>query len=188
VAVGCALAAFAGALGARPSPSPSPVSSGDSRATLIVSILALVVSLASAFATAWIGYRQTKAQDALKAIEEARRRDELSGQRQAALHARSAAVTAQWQDTGPALILRNRGQAPAIDMTIEVTSATPGGLPPRLPSGDDRLAMERLEPGQSCAIPLTAPYGMAAIIQASVRWRDGAGLHEDIVRLPTVGQ
>jgi type II secretory pathway pseudopilin PulG len=188
VAVGGALAAFAAALGGHHSPPPSPVSSGDSSATLIVSILALVVSIVSLVATTWIGYRQTRAQDALKAIEEARRSDELSGQRQAALQARSAAVTAQWQDTGPALIVHNRGQAPAIDVTVEVTSATPGGLPPRLPSGDDRLAMERLEPGQSHAIPLTAPYGMAAVIQAAVRWRDGAGPHEDIVRLPTVGE
>lgn len=190
MAVGGALAACAGALCARPtpSPSPSPVSSGDSRTTVIVSILALVVSIISLAATTWLGYRQYKAQDVLKNIEMARRSDEVSGQRQAALAAQSAAVTAQWQDAGPALVIHNRGQAPAIDVTIEVTSATPGGPPPRLPSGADRLAMERLEPGQSHAIPLTAPYGMAAVIQAAVRWRDGSGPHEDIVRLPTIGQ
>jgi hypothetical protein len=164
------------------------VNSGDSRTTVILSILAFVVSVISLVATTWIGYRQYKAQDALTAVEEARRTDEVGEQRQAALAARSAAVTAQWQDTGPALIVHNRGQAPAIDVTVEVTSATPGGLPPRLPSGADRLAMERLEPGQSHAIPLTDPYGMAAVIQVAVRWRDGAGPHEDIVRLPTVGQ
>jgi hypothetical protein len=180
------LAVFARAFAARPD--PSPVSSGYSSASMILSVVAIVVSVLALATAIWIARRQTLAQAALAAIDQARRTGEGGAQAPQARQAQSATVIVQWRDSDPALILHNRGHAPALDVTVEVTSATPGGLPPRLPAEDGCLATERLDPGRSHAIPVTAPYGLAAVIQVTVRWRDGAGPHQDVVRLPTVGQ
>jgi hypothetical protein len=58
----------------------------------------------------------------------------------------------------------------------------PDRLPPGFQSGS-QIPLDALGPGESYAIPMTNPYGMAAAIIAELHWHDGTGEREKIAPL-----
>jgi hypothetical protein len=180
VTVGVAIAAIA----ASPHPRPAPTAAPDSGSTL--SMLALVVSIISLGITTAIGYLQYRSQARLTAIEQARRADEISLKNEEDRRAGSARVTVQWQEAPSALIVHNHGPAPAGDVQVDLSSAVPGHPPPGFPAAP-QLPLKVLGPGESYAIPVTHPYGMAMIVTAELRWHDRIGPHRKTVPLSAAG-
>jgi hypothetical protein len=170
---------------ASPTPRPSPAGapgSGD-----LLTILALIVSAVSLVTTTAIGYLQFRSQARLTAIEQGRRADELSLKNEEERRAGVARVTVQWQQAPPALILRNHGPAPAIDVHADVASAAAGRPPPGFQAGT-QLPLRGLGPDETYVIPMTHPYGVAAAIIVELRWHDRSGPQHRTVSLSAAGQ
>lgn len=168
------------ALTATAPPTP-PAPGGGPSVTDWLSVLFAALSVfiaAAAFVVAWrVGSRQTRLQQQVTRIEQERRdrerRQELS-----------AVLIAAWQprgdgDTGPELLLSNRGEAAASEITIDITSADDGRPAPAFESGTGRAAVDRLGPDQERPLPIRDFLGGAATVKVTLSWTDGRGPHQE---------
>jgi hypothetical protein len=145
--------------------------------------LASSVALLALVATVVLGWRQMQLQKRVTAIEEARREEERRLRQQASVEAhfyKERVATAPfdpkfWVD------LRNKGLAPARDVTISVANAGKH-LRPGVTVDPEALPIPWLHPGQNVSIQLDVIPGAPPPPDMVVVWVDGEGAQERPVR------
>jgi hypothetical protein len=111
------------------------------------------------------------------AIEEARRREEVSARLVADLTAgvnrelKKGAGSHEYHDYW--LVLTNRGPAVAEDVDVHLLAEKDGGEPPELSKGGHFPVT--LDAGQEYRVWLMVSYGMSPNFRADLRWQDGRG-------------
>ena len=129
-------------------------------ATAVIALVALVVSI-------WVARQQTRIQERVAAIEEARRAEELAARERAQV---TASVR---REDGLRLVLHNEGPAVArgVRMAVEDSPQTPGLI------GLEALPVD-LQPHQEMKFIVAVGLGDQQILRVVVRWADAAGEHK----------
>jgi len=129
--------------------------------TAAIALAALVVSIL-------VARRQTRTQELVAAIEEARRAEELAARERAQVTA-----SIRREERMRLVVLHNEGPAVArqVGMAVEDLSQAPGLI------GLDELPVD-LQPHQEMRFIVTVGLGDQQMLQVMVRWADAAGEHE----------
>lgn len=146
-------------------------------AALVVSVLSLLVSVVVAVAQ----YRQ---QSRIAAIEESRRREELSSQSQADVSAWiDKTINSRGKDSWR-FILHNAGAAVARGVRFTMTPASQGDIPKVLTESEEGID---IHPGQVMPFPVALFMGVAGMLRIHLTWADDSGDHEKTLTISTYG-
>lgn len=126
------------------------------------------------FAAHQVWYRHQEAKRVERREEERRVRAHVT--------ARFGRRRAEWPD-GQArddyyFILENRSEAPAFNVSTEMTSVG-DDEPPQLLAEDDEFPIPRLDPGAEYPIQMIVVIGSALLVNVDVRWQDAPMPDED---------
>jgi hypothetical protein len=132
-------------------------------AGVLIALLALVVSVV-------VARRQTRIQERLAAIEEARRAEEVAARGRAWVTASLRRDQRDARGRDLRLVLRNEG--PAFAGHVWFTAEKGPGVPEV--QGTETLPLD-LQPGQEVMFPVSPLLGSRAVLQVVVGWTDEDG-------------
>jgi hypothetical protein len=132
---------------------------------LVLSAIALLVSVAVGIRQLQIQAAQHSLQERLGAIEEDRRGEELVSRRSAEILLR-----VEKDDKRTQLILSNIGQAEARNITLDKSSFGDDRL-----MGEDLLPIAVLHPTQDFSVPLIRHWGSPSSYTVTLDWTDDSG-------------
>jgi hypothetical protein len=145
-------------------------------ATIVISVLALLVSI-------FVGVRQLILQQRVTKIEEARRQEEVTSKLTAEVTARfeSYYVSQTSQARAYRFVLENLGPAKAEDLSFEIQTPAEGDAPSVQMEGHSFPVP--LDPKQEYKIGCIVPHGTASSVNVDLRWKDGTGAKVKTVTL-----
>jgi hypothetical protein len=147
---------------------------------VVVAAVSAGIALAALVVSIVVARRQTRIQERLAAVEEARRAEEVEARGRARV-----VVSIQHEKRGERgladwLVLHNEGPALARGALVEVEEGK--GVPGVI--GLDALPAD-LQPGQSLRFILTVAMGDGPTMPVTVQWADSAGSHREPYTLLT---
>ncbi len=134
---------------------------------LVVSVVALGVSVTSAVASFRVARAQARAQERLLALESARERGRLRETRRARLVAQVVGGGGQWR-----LVIRNEGSGAARDIRFRL-DGRPFAEHDWIPRNQDEVT--ELGPGGEAAYIIAPHMGSPGTAVAEIHWTDDSG-------------